>query len=132
MNLDVDKPELLDDDDDTPSPKHLHRLNRQRQRQGTLPRKGTVVEVETPITVRSLSENLGVKAADLIKKLMAKEMSVTINTGLDEATEIEAGIRLREHRAGDARDHEQAKQRPSRRNEKPRAQRIGWLPSEHP
>ncbi|HQR09421.1 MAG TPA: translation initiation factor IF-2 [Gemmatales bacterium] len=86
--------ELLDDDDDTPSPKHLHRLNRQRQRQGTLPRKGTVVDVQTPITIRSLSENLGVKAADLIKKLMAREMNVTINTGLDEVTAEELAIEL--------------------------------------
>ncbi|MFT3880440.1 MAG: translation initiation factor IF-2 [Gemmatales bacterium] len=85
---------LLDDDDDTPSPKHLHRLNRQRQRQGTLPRKGTIVDVQTPITVRSLSENLGVKAADLIKKLMAREMNVTINTGLDETTAEELAIEL--------------------------------------
>lgn len=85
---------LLDDDDDTPSPKHLHRLNRQRQRQGTLPRKGTTVDVQTPITIRSLSENLGVKAADLIKKLMAREMNVTINTSLDEVTAEELAIEL--------------------------------------
>ncbi len=100
--------ELLDDDDDAPSPKHLQRLNRQRQRQGTLPRKGALVEVETPITVRSLSENLGVKAADLIKKLMAKEMMVTINTGLDEATAedlaIELGIEIKIVKEQEAED----------------------------
>ncbi|MBL8825074.1 MAG: translation initiation factor IF-2 [Planctomycetia bacterium] len=85
--------QLLDDDDDTPSPQRLHRVHR-APRQGTLPRKGTIVDVHTPITVRSLSENLGVKATDLIKKLMAKGQMVTINTGLDELAAEELAIEL--------------------------------------
>lgn len=86
--------QLLDDDDDSPSTKRgLHRLHR-TPRQGTLPRKGTIVDVETPITVRSLSEALGVKASDIIKKLMAKGEMVTINTGLDELAAEEFALEL--------------------------------------
>lgn len=84
---------LLDDDDDRPELKRLHRVNR-TPRQGTLPRKGTIVEVEVPITVRSLSEDLGVKASDIIKKLMAKGEMVTINTGIDELMAEELAIDL--------------------------------------
>ncbi|HMO36720.1 MAG TPA: translation initiation factor IF-2 N-terminal domain-containing protein, partial [Gemmatales bacterium] len=84
---------LLDDEEERPELKRLHRINR-TPRQGTLPRKGTIVDVEVPITVRSLSEALGVKATDLIKKLMAKGQMVTINTGLDELAAEELAIEL--------------------------------------
>lgn len=101
--------QLLDDDDDSPKPRALHRIHR-HQRQGTLPRKGTIVSVDVPITVRSLSENLGVKAADIIKKLMTREQfgSITINTGLDENTAeevaIELGIEIKINKQEEAED----------------------------
>ena len=47
------------------------------------PRK-THIEIEPPITVRSLSEAIGVKAQDLLRKLMAMNQMVTINASLDD------------------------------------------------
>jgi translation initiation factor IF-2 len=56
------------------------------------------VEIEPPISVRSLSESIGVKANDLIRKLMAMNQMVTINTNLDDELAvmlaIEFGIEL--------------------------------------
>ena len=47
------------------------------------PRK-THIEIEPPITVRSLSEAIGIKAQDLLRKLMAMNQMVTINASLDD------------------------------------------------
>jgi translation initiation factor IF-2 len=95
---DIRKLTQLLDDDDGPAPSRLHRVHR-APRQGTLPRKGTIIDVEMPISVRSLSEAIGIKANDLMKKLIAKGQMVTINSGLDEniAEElaIELGIEIR-------------------------------------
>lgn len=72
----------LDDEDDASA-----RLRRQRHRQqmqkpqGTQPRKGKT-PISTPITVRSLSEALGVRANDLLRKLMEHGHMVTINAEL--------------------------------------------------
>ena len=41
-------------------------------------------EIEPPITVRGLSEAIGVKANDLLRKLMAMNQMVTINATLDD------------------------------------------------
>jgi translation initiation factor IF-2 len=53
------------------------------------PRK-THAEVEAPITVRTLSEALGVKANDLLRKLMTMGQMATINANLDD----ELGVML--------------------------------------
>ncbi|WP_261345609.1 translation initiation factor IF-2 [Paludisphaera soli] len=45
-------------------------------------------EVEAPITVRTLSEALGVKANDLLRKLMAMGQMATINANLDDELAI--------------------------------------------
>jgi translation initiation factor IF-2 len=71
----------LEEEDDTAA--RLHRL-RQRQAQktvGTQPRKGNI-PVELPITVRSLSEALGVRAQDLLRKLLQQGRMLNINAEL--------------------------------------------------
>ncbi|HQR42664.1 MAG TPA: translation initiation factor IF-2, partial [Gemmatales bacterium] len=90
---DIRKLTQLLDDDEGPAPSRLHRVHR-APRQGTLPRKGTVIDVEVPITVRSLSEALGIKAKDVQQKLVAKGIMVTINSGIDEAVAEELAIEL--------------------------------------
>ena len=56
------------------------------------------VEIEPPITVRGLSEAIGVKANDLIRKLMDMNQLVTINASLDDELAVmlamEFGIEL--------------------------------------
>jgi len=89
---DVRKLTSLLDDDDTPRPTQLHRLRQHRQ--GTLPRKGATLDVHTPITIRSLSEDLGVKSSEIIKRLMAKGQMATINSGLDELAAEELALEL--------------------------------------
>ncbi len=59
------------------------RKNRSQRLAVAAPRK-THIEIEPPITVRSLSEAIGVKAQDLIRKLMAMNQMVTINASLDD------------------------------------------------
>jgi translation initiation factor IF-2 len=65
-------------------------------------------QIEAPITVRGLSEAIGIKANDLIRKLMAMNQLATINASLDEDLAImlamEFGIELEvlhEHTAED-------------------------------
>ncbi|MCS6977818.1 MAG: translation initiation factor IF-2 [Gemmatales bacterium] len=70
------------EDDDSPAA----RLRRQRQKQvqrqlGTQPRKGKI-PVEPPITVRTLSEALGIRAPDLLRKLMEHGRMANINAEL--------------------------------------------------
>ncbi len=65
-----------------------------RSRSGKKPRGGhraalaptrkSHAEVELPITVRALSEAIGIKASDLLRKLMALNQLVTINATLEE------------------------------------------------
>lgn len=83
----------LEDEDDMPNvQRQLHRMRQHRP--GTLPRKGTKVVVETPITVRSFSEAIGVRANDILKKLMERKQMVTINAPLEEAVAEELAIEL--------------------------------------
>ena len=49
----------------------------------TAAQRGGVLEVEEPITVRSLSTDLGVKSNELISKLMRKGVFANVNQGLD-------------------------------------------------
>ncbi len=48
------------------------------------PTRKSHAEIEPPITVRALSEAIGIKASDLLRKLMGLNQLVTINSTLDE------------------------------------------------
>jgi translation initiation factor IF-2 len=79
----VDARVLIEGEDDGPS----RGPRRQHRHRGALiaPRK-TVAQVEPPVTLRNLSEAIGIKANDLMRKLMAQGTLVTINTTLDDET----------------------------------------------
>jgi translation initiation factor IF-2 len=74
---------LVDEDDVRRTRSSSSRKNRGQRMAVAAPRK-THIEIEPPITVRSLSEVIGVKAQDLIRKLMAMNQMVTINASLDD------------------------------------------------
>jgi len=77
----VDARTIIEGEDDD----RRNRGPRRKAHRGALiaPRK-TQVDLEPPITVRNLSEAIGVKANDLMRKLMAQGQLVTINTTLDD------------------------------------------------
>jgi translation initiation factor IF-2 len=54
------------------------------QRLALAPTRKSRAVIEPPITVRTLSENIGIKANDLLRKLMAMGQMATINAGLDD------------------------------------------------
>lgn len=72
---------------------------KKKQREGTQPRKGKV-PVEVPITVRSLSEALGVKSGDLLFRLKdhaelpTVSINSTLNSDLAETLALECGCEL--------------------------------------
>lgn len=72
---------VVDDD----SPRHSKIRIKQKQRQATLPRKGNIV-IEPPITVRSLSEALGIRSVELLFKLRdhGAPANTNINSALDD------------------------------------------------
>ncbi len=80
---------------------------------GPQPRKGKV-PIQLPITVRSLSEAVGVRVNDLIKKLMDTGMMVTINSIIEpdiaETLALEHGCELDVKRQLDAEDKVLAEQ----------------------
>ncbi len=61
--------------------------------------KGEPIEIEEPITVKSLSSVLGIKTNDIIRKLMSQQIFATINQSLDMETAtalaLEWGIELK-------------------------------------
>ena len=73
----------------------------------TMPRKGKV-PVQLPITVRSLSEAIGVRSTDLISKLMSQGYLVTINAVLEpeiaETIALEFGCELDVKKQADAEE----------------------------
>jgi translation initiation factor IF-2 len=77
------------------------------KKQHTQPRKGKV-PIQMPITVRSLSEALGVRANDILAKLMAQGKLVNINAILEpdlaEVLALDAGCELDIKRQLDAED----------------------------
>jgi translation initiation factor IF-2 len=85
------------DDDDGTSTRNLKRVKQLRRQPGTQPRKGKI-EMEPPITVRSLSEALGVKSLDLLFKLRSHgaAANTNINSNLEpamaELLALECGI----------------------------------------
>ena len=74
---------LLVDEEDTRRTRSGSRKNRSQRMAVAAPRK-THIEIEPPITVRSLSEAIGVKAQDLLRKLMNMNQMVTINASVDD------------------------------------------------
>src|SRR5207248_1322112 len=94
-------------EDDRPQTKHLHR--QKRPRPITQPRKGKV-PIELPITVRSLSEAVGMQAGKLLMQLVAHgaPARITINSALDpelaEALALENGCELDVKRPPDAEE----------------------------
>ncbi len=77
------------------------------KQQPTMPRKGKV-PIAMPITVRSLSEAIGVRSTDLIGKLMSQGYLVTINALLEpevsEAIALEFGCELDVKKQADAEE----------------------------
>lgn len=97
-------------EEDIPAPKRIHHQSRGRKLQslGTntaAPRKGKVV-VEFPCTVRSFSETLGVRAPQVLLKLMQLGMPGNINTELNAETvellAVEFGIEIEMKQPPDA------------------------------
>jgi translation initiation factor IF-2 len=94
------------DEDESPRAR-IARLRKQKKA-GPQPRKGKV-PIEVPITVRSLSEAMGVRSAELLLKLMNHGVTnVTINSTLDpvvaEAFALENGCELDVKRPPDAEE----------------------------
>ena len=89
---------LLADDDDTRRTRSGIKKSRGGQRIAVAPSRKSQAEIEPPITVRGLSLAIGVKANDLIRKLMAMNQLATINASLDEDVAtmlaLEFGIEL--------------------------------------
>lgn len=78
---------------------HLKQRNRQAGPAKTIIQKGEPVDIQDPITVRSLSEALGLKSSAIISHLMRQGVFATINQTLDKETAeliaAEYGIELR-------------------------------------
>jgi translation initiation factor IF-2 len=74
---------LLADEDDTRRSRSGSKKGRS-QRLAVAAVRRAHIEIEPPITVRSLSEAVGIKAQDLLRKLMAMNQMVTINASLDD------------------------------------------------
>ncbi len=89
--------EFAGDEDDRPLHRLRQRLRQALPRKGTQPRKGKL-PIDLPITVRSLCEVLGVRANDLLRRLMEKGQTITINAivepRLAEELAIEFGAEL--------------------------------------
>jgi translation initiation factor IF-2 len=90
---------LLSDEEESRRGRGSRRGSRGNHRAALAPTRKSQAEIEPPISVRALSEAIGVKASDLLRKLMGMNQMVTINSTLDEelATllSIEFGIELR-------------------------------------
>jgi translation initiation factor IF-2 len=87
--------------------KDRHHALRKRRQAPTEPRKGKV-PIQLPITVRSLSEAVGVRSNELIGKLMSQGLLVTINAVLDpviaETVALELGCELDVKKQADAEE----------------------------
>ncbi|HEY7315372.1 MAG TPA: translation initiation factor IF-2 [Gemmataceae bacterium] len=87
--------------------KDRHHALRKRRQAPTEPRKGKV-PISLPITVRALSEAIGVRSNDLIGKLMGQGLLVTINAVIDseiaETIALEFGCELDVKKQADAEE----------------------------
>jgi len=96
------------DEDDSAAIQRARLRRRQKQR-GSQPRKGKI-PIELPITIRSLSEAMGVKSAELLMKLMSqgigagKTINSTLDSDLAEAIALEYGAELDVKQKLDAED----------------------------
>jgi translation initiation factor IF-2 len=83
------------EEDETPAAPA--RPTRQRRRMGTAA-TGTVktshIVVQSPVTVRTLSEAAGIKATEILRKLMAMNVIANINAAMDDETAHLIGIEL--------------------------------------
>jgi translation initiation factor IF-2 len=75
---------LLVEEEDTRRTRSSGSRKSRNQRLAVAAPRRTHIEIEPPITVRSLSEAIGVKAQDLIRKLMGMNQMVNINASLDD------------------------------------------------
>jgi translation initiation factor IF-2 len=75
---------LLGDDDEVRRGRSGAKKSRGGHRVAVAPSRKSRAGIVPPITVRSLSETIGVKATDLIRKLMGMNQLVTINATLDD------------------------------------------------
>ncbi len=75
---------LLVDDEDTRRTRSGAKKSRGGQRTAVAPSRKSRAEIEPPITIRGLSLAIGIKANDLIRKLMGMNHLATINASLDE------------------------------------------------
>jgi translation initiation factor IF-2 len=96
---------IVDDDQQRRPSKHRIKLKKQ---QPTMPRKGKV-PVELPITVRSLSEAIGMKAVELLFKLRdhginGTNLNITLDPELAETIALEKGFDLEIKRPLDAEE----------------------------
>ena len=97
---------VIEEDRPQRTKSRLERL-KAKQRGPTQPRKGKVV-LETPITVRSLSEAIGKKSGELLFKLkdLAPDRVFSINSSIDEDTAmhlaLEMGVEMEIKRHADA------------------------------
>jgi len=69
-------------EEEQPRTRTPRRPEKKKKPMPTMPRKGKV-PVEVPITVRSLSEAIGVRSSDLVGKLMAQGILLNINSNLE-------------------------------------------------
>ena len=91
----------------------------------------THVEITPPITIRELSEAMGVKSGDILKKLMAQGVMATVNQIIEpEAAQVmalefglELTIKAREARPLSALEREYKAREEVRRENRPRARR---------
>ena len=75
---------LLNDDEETRRNRGGRKSHKGGHRVAVAPSRKSRAEIEPPISVRSLSEAIGIKANDLLRKLMALGQMATINTTLDD------------------------------------------------
>jgi translation initiation factor IF-2 len=89
---------LLVEDEEVRRTRAGIKKHRGAQRTAVAPVRKTHVELEPPINIRKLSEAIGVKANDLIRKLMGMNQLATINASVDDELAVmlamEFGIEL--------------------------------------
>jgi len=118
----VDSRALLTEDEGEQRRNRIReRVRRSAPQPSTLPRKGKV-PITPPITVRSLSEALGVRAPDLLRKLVEHGQMLNINaeltTELAEMIALDFGMELDIKRPPDAEEQLLAElQQPDREEE---------------
>jgi translation initiation factor IF-2 len=104
-----EKRNLLPGDEDEDRANRIKRKIQQKRRPGTVPRKSAKVVVEVPVTVRSLSEAMGVRSAELLFKLRdhginAMNLNLTLEPETAEMLALDFGRELEIKRPLDAEE----------------------------